>query len=151
MGRAIGSFNRSKKMSRTIEEIQIERNPSGKPYLVDSMLQISLAHSKNWVACSVGEVASGIDVEEDSIDELTLAEFFFTAREYQQLCKFNGRSRSEKFLSLWTIKESFAKLTGRNLDAALTLDSINILSGRNSIVGKNFFLGKAVVGVCTVV
>lgn len=73
----------AKKMSRTIEEIQIERNPSGKPYLVDSMLQISLAHSKNWVACSVGEVASGIDVEEDSIDELTLAEFFFTARDFE--------------------------------------------------------------------
>ena len=139
----------AKKMSRTIEEIQIERDHSGKPYLIDSALQISLSHSKNWIACSVGEVASGVDVEEDSIDELTLAEFFFTAREYQQLCKLNGRARSEKFLSLWTIKESFAKLTGRNLDAALTLDSINILSGCNSIVGKNFFLGKAVVGVCT--
>ena len=52
-------------------------DPSGKPYLVDSTLQISLAHSKNWVACSVGEIASDVDVEEDSIDELTLAEFFF--------------------------------------------------------------------------
>ena len=68
----------AKKMSRTIEEIQIERDPGGKPYLIDSALQISLAHSKNWAACSIGEVASGVDVEEDSIDELTLAENFFT-------------------------------------------------------------------------
>lgn len=139
----------AKKMSRTIEEIQIERDHSGKPYVIDSSLQISLAHSKNWAACSVGEVASGVDVEEDSIDELALAEIFFTAREYQQLCNLNGRARSEKFLRIWTIKESFAKLTGRNLDAALTIDSADILFGRNSIVGKNFFLDKAVVGVCT--
>ena len=139
----------AKKMSRTIEEIQIERDPGGKPYVIGSALQISLTHSKNWAACSVGEVASGVDVEEDSIDELTLAEFFFTTREYQQLCNLNGRARSENFLRLWTIKESFAKLTGRNLDAALTVDSADILSGRNSIVGKNFLLDKGVVGVCT--
>lgn len=139
----------AKKMSRTIEEIQIERAPSGKPYVLNSMLQISLAHSKNWAACSVGEVASGVDVEEDSSDELALAETFFTAREYNQLCNLNGRARSEKFLSIWTIKESFAKLTGVNLDAALTVDSIEILSGRNSVVGKNFLLDKAIVGVCT--
>ena len=139
----------AKKMSRTIEEIQIERDPGGKPYVIGSALQISLTHSKNWAACSVGEVASGVDVEEDSIDELTLAEFFFTTREYQQLCNLNGHARSENFLRLWTIKESFAKLTGRNLDAALTVDSADILSGRNSIVGKNFLLDKGVVGVCT--
>ncbi len=66
----------AKKMSRPIEEIQIEREPSGKPYVIDSALQISLAHSKNWALCSVGEVVNGVDVEKDSIDELTLAEFF---------------------------------------------------------------------------
>lgn len=139
----------AKKMSRTIEEIQIERAPSGKPYVIDSALQISLAHSKNWAACSVGEVASGVDVEEECIDELSLAEFFFTTREYRQLCNLKGRARRENFLRLWTIKESFAKLTGRNLDAALTVDSADILSGRNSIVGKNFLLDKVVGGVCT--
>ena len=139
----------AKKMSRTIEEIQIERDPGGKPYVIGSALQISLTHSKNWAACSVGEVASGVDVEEDSIDELSLAECFFTTREYQQLCNLKGQARKENFLRLWTIKESFAKLTGRNLDAALTVDSADILSGRNSIVGKNFLLDKGVVGVCT--
>lgn len=139
----------AKKMSRTIEETRIERDLNGKPYVIDSNLKISLAHSKNWAACSIGEIASGIDVEEDFVDELTLAEFFFTTQEYRELCKLNGWSRAEKFLSIWTIKESFAKLTGRNLDDALTIESAEILSGSNPIAGKNFFLDKSVVGVCT--
>ena len=139
----------AKKMSRPIEEIQIGRDENGKPYVLNSALQVSLSHSENWAACSVGEVASGIDVEEDSRDELALAEIFFTTREYHQLCKLNGRARSEKFLSIWTLKESFAKLTGGKLDAVLRVESVEILSGRNSIFGKNFFVDRAVVGVCT--
>ena len=138
----------AKKMSRTIEEIQIERDHSGKPYVVDSKLKISLAHSKNWAACSIGEVESGIDVEENFADTLAIAQKFFTAREYRQLCNLDGWAQAEKFLCLWTIKESFAKLTGRKLDDALTVDSSDILSG-SSIAGKNFFLNGAVVGICT--
>ena len=139
----------AKKMSRTIEEIQIERDNSGKPYVVDSKLKISLAHSKNWAACSVSEVASGIDVEENFADALAIAQNFFTAREYRQLCNLDGWAQAEKFLCFWTIKESFAKLTGRKLDDALTVDCSDILSGNNSIAGKNFFLNGAIVGVCT--
>jgi len=139
----------AKKLSRPIEEIQIERNASGKPYLVDSDLKISLAHSANWAACSVGEVPSGIDIEEDFSDALAIAKNFFTAQEYQQICSLDGKAQVEKFLSLWTIKESFTKLTGHNLGTALKIDATDILSGRNSIAGKNFFLNGAVVGVCS--
>ena len=111
---------------------------------------ISLAHSKNWAACSVGEVPSGIDVEEDSADALAIAENFFTAQEYQQLCKLDGVTRAEKFLSIWTIKESFAKFTGRGMDNTFAaIDATEILSGNGKIVGKNFFLNGAVVGVCS--
>ena len=139
----------AKKLSRPIEEIQIERNASGKPYLVDSDLKISLAHSANWAACSVSEVPSGIDIEEDFSDALDIAKNFFTAQEYQQICSLDGKAQVEKFLSLWTIKESFTKLTGHNLGTALKIDATDILSGRNSIAGKNFFLNGAVVGVCS--
>lgn len=140
----------AKKIFRPLEEIQIERDENGKPYVVDNRLMISLAHSANWAACSVGEVPSGVDVEEDFTDALTVAENFFTAQEYEQICKVDGWARAKKFLSLWTIKESFAKFTGRGIDENFNeIDALEILSGRGSIIGKNFFIGKAVVGVCT--
>ena len=140
----------AKKISRPLEEIQIERDENGKPYVVDNRLMISLAHSANWAACSVGEVSSGVDVEEDFTDALTVAENFFTAQEYEQICKVDGWARAKKFLSLWTIKESFAKFTGRGIDENFNeINALEILSGRGLIIGKNFFIGKAVVGVCT--
>ena len=131
----------AKKNSCPIEEILIEREKSGKPYVVDSNLKISLSHSANWAACTVGEVQSGVDVEENFSDALDIAKNFFSAREYRELCELDGRARAEKFLCLWTLKESFAKFSGRNLDDVLRLEKI---------VGKNFFVAGAVVGVCTV-
>ena len=140
----------AKKISRTVEEIQIERDEKGKPYVIDSSLKISLAHSKNWAACSVGESPNGIDVEEDFADALAIAENFFQPHEYRQLCKLDGRARTEKFLSLWTTKESFAKFTGRGIDENFAvIDAEEILSGCGTIVGKNFFFNGAVVGLCS--
>lgn len=137
-------------MSCTIEEIQIERDRNGKPYVVDSNFEISLAHSKNWAACSVGEVPSGVDVEEDFADALAVAKNFFTAQEFSQLCKLDGRARDERFLNLWTIKESFAKFTGRGIDDNFAaIDAAKILSGSGNVVGKNFFVNGAVVGICS--
>ena len=140
----------AKKFSRTVEEIQIERDLNGKPYVVDGNLMISLAHSDNWAACSVGEVPSGVDVEENFSDALTIAENFFTEQEFRQLCKLDGRARDKKFLSFWTIKESFVKLTGRGIDDDFSaIDATEILSGRGKVVGRNFFLNGAVVGICS--
>ena len=140
----------AKKFSRTVEEIQIERDLNGKPYVVDGNLMISLAHSDNWAACSVGEVPNGVDVEENFSDALTIAENFFTEQEFRQLCKLDGRARDKKFLSFWTIKESFVKLTGRGIDDDFSaIDATEILSGRGKVVGRNFFLNGAVVGICS--
>ena len=140
----------AKKFSRTVEEVQIERDLNGKPYVVDGRLMISLAHSDNWAACSVGEVPSGVDVEENFSDALTVAENIFTAQEYRQLCKLEGQTLAEKFLSFWTIKESFVKFIGRGIDDDFAaIDATEILSGLGKVVGRNFFLSGAVVGICT--
>ena len=140
----------AKKISRPIEEILIERDFCGKPHVVDGNLEISLAHSENWAVCSVGEVPSGVDVEEDFSDALAVAKNFFLPQEYQKLCELDGRARAEKFLCLWTIKESFVKFIGRGIDETFSaIDAEEILSGQSSIVGKNFFVGEAVAGVCT--
>ena len=140
----------AKKMSCLIEDVQIERDENGKPCVVDNSLMISLAHSKNWAACSVGEVQSGVDVEEDFNDALVVAQNFFTAQEYRQLCNLNGRARAKKFLSFWTIKESFSKFTGRGIDDGFTaINALEILSGNGKVVGKNFFSNEMVVGICS--
>ena len=140
----------AKKTSRSMEEISIEREENGKPHVTDSRLQISLSHSKHWAVCSVGNIPSGADVEEASTDALAIAEHFFTAKEFQALRKLDEKSRSKAFLRIWTIKESFVKLTGQSIDECFrTVESAEILSGTGSVTGRNFLLGNAVIGLCT--
>lgn len=125
----------SKKISLPIEKIFIERDETGKPYVVGKFFEISLSHSGNWVACSFGNVPNGIDIETDSRDALEIAKNFFTAEEYKILCGLSDQERNLQFLKFWTLKECRFKCRGDTNFA-------------ENIVEKNFVLNDGtVVGI----
>lgn len=140
----------AEKMLCPVEEIQIARDERGKPWILNSPLQISLSHSRNWVACSIGTAKSGVDVEEDFSGALEIAKFFFAPQEYFSLSRLQGEELRRKFLSLWTLKESCAKFLGTGLDEEILRLDIEGLQTRANFFCRNFYLeGGAVVGVCT--
>jgi len=102
----------AKKVSQPMEKIFIDRDENGKPFVVGNFFEISLSHCENWVACSLGNVPNGIDIESDSRDALEIAKNFFTAEEYKNLCALNSEERKLQFLKYWTLKESCFKCTG---------------------------------------
>lgn len=124
----------SKKKSLPFEKIFVDRDETGKPYLVGKFLEISLSHSGNWVACSFGEIPNGVDVETDSSDNLLIAKKFFSAEEYNHLCSLSAEEGRIQFLKYWTLKESRFKCVGD--------------SDEKNISEKNFLLSDgAVVGL----
>ena len=129
----------AKKMSRTIEEITIVRDEKGKPYLLEGNLKISLSHSKNWAAVSIGETESGVDVEENFEDALGIAKNFFPAKEYLKLRSLPEEKLGENFLKLWTLKESYFKMTG--IENFWETDC-------EKIPGKNFILPEGAIAAC---
>ena len=141
----------AKKTSRNFEEISILRDVRGKPYIADSDLQISLSHSRNWIVCSVGNVTSGIDVEEDFSDALEIALNFFAYREYFLLKCLHGADLQKNFLRLWTLKESYGKFLGCGLsEELLKIDIEKLLVNNKNIACRNFYLLEgAVIGLCT--
>ena len=141
----------AKKIFRPIEEVLIKRNANGKPYIMDSSLQISLSHSRNWVACSIGSFSSGVDVEEDFSDALEVAKNFFSPNEYLLLNRLSEAECSRKFLSLWTLKESYGKFLGTGIsEKILQMDIQKFFDDNNKIGGQNFFLPEgAVAAICT--
>ena len=140
----------AKKISRPIEDVSIERDANGKPKVIESPLQISISHSKNFCACSVGEISSGIDVEEDFSAGIDVAKDFFAPSEYFSLEKLRGDDFARKFLSLWTLKESYAKFSGVGISEELLRTDIERFFDENTVGGRNFFLSEgAVVGICT--
>lgn len=139
----------AEKLSRPIEEIAIEQDERGKPYVFGGGWEISLSHSRNWAVCSIGEWPHGVDVEEDSASALMVARQFFTSQEYRAVESLDGQARARVFLQIWTIKESFVKLVGQGLDETFgQVDSRNLLAGNGRIAGRNFSAGNAVIGLC---
>ena len=139
----------ARKESRPMEEIAIERDGNGKPHAVGSPWEISLSHSKHWAVCSVGKTPSGVDVEEDSSDALMIAEHFFTAQERRSLQRLDRQERAEAFLRIWTVKESFVKLTGQGIEKVFDrVESAALLAENGSTAGRNFRVCDAVIGIC---
>ena len=90
--------------------------PGGKPVLADSALHFNLSHSGPFALCGVGDHPLGVDVERIKPRRPGLPRYVLSDTEWDW---FTARgSRWEDFYTLWTLKESYVKYTGRGLDCA---------------------------------
>lgn len=100
--------------------------PQGKPYLADyPEFFFSLSHSGSLVALIASGQEVGMDVQQHVQIKEGLAKRFFTAGENILLNRQKDNAEYQKmFFRLWSIKESYMKLTG--LGMKLGLDSFEI-------------------------
>lgn len=82
-------------------------------------LSLSIAHSDDWLALALGEVALGVDVEVPpngrERDLSALARFAFAAPETRTLAALEGSRRAAEFHALWALKEAWVKRSGEGL------------------------------------
>ncbi len=104
-------------------------NPYGKPELDPACgLEFNLSNSPGLVVCLLAEGAAvGVDAEPYGRAEqiLKLAGEVFSAAEQLQLSNLETADRLERALSLWTLKEAYAKALGLGL--SLPLQSFSFL------------------------
>ena len=107
---------------------RFETNSYGKPHLVPrgglGDLRFSLTHTRGMVAIALAYGTEiGIDVEARERMgrlDLEIADSHFTPEEVQALRTLpHEDARRDRFLRLWTLKESFVKATGRGLSQPL--------------------------------
>ena len=79
----------------------------------------NLSHSGEWAVCAIGDAQVGCDVEEIASVRNGIAKRFFTENEVQYLAQFEGERRKEEFFRLWTLKESYMKMTGEGMSLGL--------------------------------
>ncbi len=90
------------------------------------------------MVCALAPFPVGIDVERLRPVNPGLAERFFTPAEFTSLQAMQPDERTEKFIELWTLKESFLKAIGRGLTRNLNSFSVNpvgevfVISGDDS-------------------
>lgn len=103
-----------------VHPLAISIAEGGKPYLVSEPgIHFSLSHSGDWAACAVSDHPIGIDIERCAPNRRDVASRFFHKDEVRYLDSLPLYARDDAFYSLWTLKESFVKSTGRGLDMPL--------------------------------
>lgn len=115
----------SDKLDIKTEDIVINRNMSGKPYLEGREdFHFNVSHSNEWVICAAGASPVGADIEYMSAIDPLFVERFFSEDEYADLVMREPGLRGNYFYELWTLKESYIKAVGRGL--FIPLDSFSV-------------------------
>lgn len=93
----------------------------GKPYLTEyTGIHFNLSHSGDYVCCAISDGPVGVDIQEKGKVRMALAERFFTPVERQMLSECGEEQRQDLFFRMWSIKESYLKLTGEGLSGGLS-------------------------------
>lgn len=89
----------------------------GKPEIAG--LHFNLSHSQDMVVCAVSEKPVGCDIEKIKQAPKLIAERFFCENERKYLNTFEGIEKDSAFFRLWTMKESYMKMTGEGMHLGL--------------------------------
>lgn len=110
-----------------IEEIRCGEH--GKPEI--DGIYFNLSHSQDMVVCVVSDKPVGCDIEKIGEERKGIAERFFTKNERSYLESFDSERRNREFYRLWTMKESYIKMTGEGTNLALDRVEFEILDNVN--------------------
>lgn len=95
----------------------------GKP-VVEGIF-FNLSHSDNMVICATAKKEVGCDVEKIVKEPEGVAERFFCHSEAEYVKAGMGEERDHRFFRIWTMKESYIKMTGEGM--GLSFDRFEFL------------------------
>jgi 4'-phosphopantetheinyl transferase len=106
-------------------DIQICRGENGKPSVVGCPdFYFNISHSGEYVVMAYGNAPVGVDVEQTRDKETRIAKRCFTDEEFEYISQSDDKS-GERFFKVWTMKESYLKLTGRGISVPLNSFYVN--------------------------
>lgn len=93
----------------------------GKPYFrYNPDIHFSLSHSGDYAICSIGSHETGNDIELIKSGRERVAQRFFATEELDWIYETQDpRERDNRIFRIWTMKESFLKVTGRGMSLPL--------------------------------
>ena len=108
-----------------LSENSLSCSENGKP-LADGLF-FNVSHSGNYVVGVVSDCEVGCDIEKISSAPMKVAQHYFSPAESEYINSEPDKDRA--FFTIWTLKESYMKMTGQGL--SLALDSFEILKTVN--------------------
>lgn len=106
-----------------LRDSEITFGSNGKPEMEG--ICFNLSHSQNMVICAVGEKSVGCDIEQIFKAPEKVASRFFSKSEIRYLNGVSVENRNQEFYRLWTMKESYIKMTGEGMRLPLDRFEVN--------------------------
>lgn len=112
----------------------VKTEENGKPYLEGNPVYFNLSHSGDMAMCVISDTRVGCDIElMKKQPNLRVAQRFFSEEEYKSI-KEKG-----DFYKIWTLKESFVKLSGEGIKGIA--DSFSFDESCDKIYCESHFMG----------
>lgn len=132
--------------------MEYELGSHGKPLLrFHPEIHFSLSHSKDYAICSIGSEDIGNDIEWVRSGKDNVAKRFFAAEELAWIKNaVDSKERDERMFRIWTMKESFLKVTGLGMslslkDFAVVMEEDENIKLRQSINDKTYWVKEYVL------
>lgn len=112
----------------------ISYGEQGKPYLPGVPdFHFSITHSGRIAALAVSDAEIGCDLEQIRTPDLLVARRLFSEEEKERLTAAGTKEEQEDlFFRLWTLRESFLKVTGKGLRLSMRDFAISLENGSES-------------------
>lgn len=139
-----------------VDELEFRIRKGGKPYISNiERLQFSLSHSGDMAVCAVSDLDVGVDTEQTGTFNPDICKRFFNKSEYSAiLANSDKQKQQEVFFRLWTLKESYVKMTGSGIGgfADCVIDTTNeprIILGEADAGFREWSVGGYRVALCS--
>ena len=113
-------------------ENDLKYSENEKPF-VDNLF-FNVSHAGDYVVDVLSDCEVGCDIEKNDNAPLKIAEHYFYSSELDYIKTANDKNKA--FFTLWTLKESYMKMTGRGM--SLALDAFEVVP-----TADGFILGKS--------
>ena len=112
----------------------------GKPYFrYNPDIHFSLSHSGDYAICSIGSHETGNDIELIKSGRERVAKRFFATEELDWIYETQDpRERDNRIFRIWTMKESFLKVTGRGMSLPLKNFAVMLSDDGGVSIRQNF-------------
>lgn len=113
----------------------LSREERGKPFWADSPWHCSITHTRKAAFCALAPFPIGLDAE--PIDRAVNPKLPRKVLSPRELAAWqHAENQSETFLTLWTLKESYVKYTGRGLSGYPSDLSFRVSHGAAELDGS---------------
>ncbi len=98
-----------------VNSFEIEYAENGKGYINGcENVFYNISHSGSYSVCALSDREIGVDIQEIRDINENVARRFFSLKD-NDFINFELSDKRDRFIKVWTVKESFAKLTGRGI------------------------------------